>query len=590
MTAALLTAICLSATPTWASDAEPVISHEQRRAVLAQELQRHQEQLDLPDAPPLYHLRYHLLDIQQSQALASFGNPISSEAAPFTALGVEIRVGEPGFDNTGYGGWESGFGRLGLPERLTERALRMGCWQLTDSTYKDAVEQYARKAAAFTPPPDYPGDYQLEPRDPSITLSVVAEPGHAPPVGEGWAEAVARAASAGFPTDGSLELGSVMVAAEQGSHTIVDSEGAALQIPHSEIVLRMMAHARADDGALLSDHRSWILRADTLPADAELAAEAAALAQGLLDWAEAPTLEDEYVGPVIFEDQAAVDLFRALLVTQLEGTPPPIPFEARFGAMGEGFSFADDSAGGGARLNRRVLPAGWSAVDDAAGDPRDPASFTIDSEGTSATEPVELVEDGIVRTLLMSRVPRKDIPTGSNGRARGSIGNRPAGRVSRLAVNPGKRVSERKLHKQALALAAAYGHDHVIVVRRFQDDTVRAQDRSGNAAYSFLGESGPRLPLPLMIYRVYTDGREEPIRGAAFTKVDRWVLRDIVAAGEQVDGRYLAPFEPGGMSFSPLVGMPTSLSVPQVLVEELELVPVSADPRSKPAVPAPQGP
>ena len=60
-----------------------------------------------------------------------------------------------------------------------------------------------------------------------------------------------------------------------------------------------------------------------------------------------------------------------------------------------------------------------------------------------------------------------------------------------------------------------------------------------------------------------------------------------MAAGQQVEGTYLAPFEQGGASFSPLVGMPTALSVPEVLVEELELVPVSADPRSRPAVPTP---
>ena len=584
MTAAL-SLMLLAAGATLAG--EPTLEAEQVRAVLTEEIARHQSQLTLPDAPPLYHLRYHLYDLHQAQAQASFGSLVASEASPFLAMGVEVRVGSPAFDNTGYGGWESGFGRLALPERLTERALRQGCWQLTDDTYKDAVEQFSRKSAAFTPPPDYPGDYQTETSQPGVTLSERGQFAQAPPAKEGWAEQLARATSAGFPTDGSLELGSVIVAFEQGSHVIVDSEGTDLQLPHSEVILRAMAHARAADGALLSDHRSWIVLNHQLPSQEELAASAADLATELLAWTQADTLEEEYVGPVIFEDQAAVDLFRALLVGQLEGTPPPIPFEARFGAMGEGFSFADDSAGGGARLNRRVLPAGWSAMDDPAGDISNPSSFFIDMEGTAAAMPVELVEDGIVRNLLMSRTPRKDIPTGTNGHARGALGSRPAGRVAQLTVTPGKRSSERKLRKRALELAAAYGHDHVILVRRFQDDTVRAQDRSGGSGFSFMGEEGSRLPVPLALYQVYADGREEPLRGAAFTKVDRWVLRDIVAAGAQVEGRYLAPFEPGGMSYSPVVGMPTGLSVPSVLVEELELVPVNADPRSKPAVPAP---
>jgi TldD protein len=577
MTAALLAAVALAASPALAD--EP-ISSDRQRAVLQQELERHMGQLTLPDAPPLYHLRYHLYGLHQAQARASFGGLVVSEASPFNALGIEVRVGSAAFDNTGYGGWESGFGRISLPEQVSEHALRLGAWQLSDGTYKNAVEQHARKAAAFTPPPDYPGDFQL-----SDGRRVVAPA--APPADRAVVEDLAMRVSGAFPVDGSLELGSAIVAWESGVRAVIDSEGTEVQQPHSELVLRAMAQARAADGALLSDHRSWILQSpDQLPPAEQLEGEAQAMAQDLIAWTQAPTLQDEYVGPVIFEDQAAVDLFRALLVTQLEGTPPPVPFEARFGAMGEGFSFADDSAGGGARLNRRVLPAGWAVADDPATDPSHPASYTLDLEGSPAQR-VELVQDGIVRTLLMSRVPRKDVPTGTNGHARGSLGSRPAGRVALLEVTPAKRASERKLRKRALELAAAYGHDHVIVVRRFQDDTVRAQDRSGASAFAFLGEDGPRLPVPLELYRVYADGREEPIRGAAFTKVDRWVLRDIVAAGEQVEGRYLAPFEPGGMAFSPIVGMPTGLSVPEVLVEELELVPVSADPRSKPAVPAP---
>ncbi len=487
-------------------------------------------------------------------------------------------MGDPAFDNTNYGGWESGFGRLGLPHQLTERALRQACWQLTDSTYKEAVEQYARKKAAFTPPPDYPGDFQA-----GLSRDGIYD--HVPGATEAWVQDLARSTSTGFPTDGSLELGTVIVATEQGSRTVIDSEGTSLQLPHSEIILRAMAHARADDGALLSDHHSWLLRIDQLPSQEDLAASAAVLAKDLVTWTQAPTLEDEYVGPVIFEDEAAVDLFRALLVGQLEGTPPPIPFEARFGALGEGFSLAGDGSTG-ARLNRRVLPAGWSAADDPRVEPFHPASFVIDTEGTLAQR-VDLVQDGIVRNLLMSRVPRKDMPAGTNGHARGSLGTRPAGRVAMLEVTPNRRVSRRKLHKKALELGKAYGHDHVILVRRFQDDTVRAQDRSGASVYDFLGDDGPRLPPPLVLYKLYSDGREEPIRGASFARVDRSALRDIVAAGPQVYGRYLAPFEPGGANFSPIVGMPTALWVPEVLVEELELVPVSADPRSKPAVPAP---
>ncbi|MFH1463685.1 MAG: metallopeptidase TldD-related protein [Pseudomonadota bacterium] len=560
--------------------ADPVLSSEQRRALLAEEVALHLEQLQLPDAPPLYHLRYHLLALQQASVRASFGALVAHDFSPATVLGAEVRVGSAAFDNTGYGGWESGFGRIGLPQELTAHALRLATWQLSDSTYKEAVEQFARKQAAFVPPPDYPGDYQVGLRQEGPYISVASA--RLEPV-----EQLARRLSSVFPVDGGLELGTVLAAWETGTETVVDSEGTDLQRPHAEFVLRAMAQARATDGALLSDHRSWYLRNPSqLPAEPAVELQVAAMTRDLLAWTRVTPLQDEYVGPVIFEDEAAVDLFRTLLVDQLEGTPPPVPFEASFGALGDGFSFASDGSGGGPRLNRRVLPDGWRAVDDPRADLNDPACFAFDLEGTPARR-VELVEDGIVRTLLMSRVPRKDIPEGSNGHARGTLSSRAAGRVSHLEVTPRHRLTRRRLLKQAFAIADAYDQDYVMVVRRFQDDLVRAQDRTDSAAFSFLDGGGHRLPVPLALYRVYTDGREEPIRGAAFASVERWALREIAAAGPQVEGRYLAPFSPGGQSYSPLVGMPTTLSVPEVLIEELELVPVSADPRSRPVVPAP---
>jgi hypothetical protein len=228
-----------------------------------------------------------------------------------------------------------------------------------------------------------------------------------------------------------------------------------------------------------------------------------------------------------------------------------------------------------------VLPEGWSAVDDPTRDPQHPASFRYDLEGTLARR-VDLVSDGIVRTLLMSRVPRREIRE-SNGHARGGLGTRPAGRASLLEVTPARRLSRGRLHRTALALARSYGLDSVMVVRRFQDDTVRRLGDPGLMP----DDDSERPPLPVEVVRLWGDGREEPLRGAAFARLDRFALRDVVAAGPQVDGTFLAPFHPDRASFSPVTGMPTWLSVPEVLVGELELVPLPPDPRSRPAVPPP---
>ena len=116
------------------------------------------------------------------------------------------------------------------------------------------------------------------------------------------------------------------------------------------------------------------------------------MASALFEIAEAPALDQEYVGPVIFEDGAALDLFRYLLVTQLQGTPPEVPFDSFFGELG-------GSRNDAVRLKRRVLPIGWSVSDDPERDSSHPSSFHYDAEGTPASD-VSLVEDGIVRFTI----------------------------------------------------------------------------------------------------------------------------------------------------------------------------------------------
>ena len=549
-------------------------------AELRAELQRNLASLTLPDAPPLYHLRYHMAFIESVDLEASYGALIEQDVNPQRPLGVEVRVGDPAFDNTGFGGWETGFDRGYLPASPTPLTVRQAAWRTTDEAYKDAVEQYARKRASWSPPPDHPGDFLL-----TGPQAARAEPDA--PVDAEHLATVAREVSAAFPADQPLEVARVYLIHAGGPVWTLDSEGTEVVHSYAETALRAAVHTRARDGLVLSDHRTWIVRhPDQLPPVEQMSAEVAELAAEMIALTEATPLESEYVGPVLFEDAAAADLFRYLLVGQLEGTPPVVPFDSLFGKMGTG---GGDPAGTDAnvRIGRRALPQGWTVTDDPRKDPSHAAAFPFDAEGTPA-QSVTLVSDGIVRTLLMGRVPRKDVD-GSNGHARGLPGKRLEGRSSMMEVAPGKRLGGTALRKQAHKLAKAYGLDHVLVVRRFEEDAVRLIGASHRERWDARDDDGqPHLPRPIQLVRLYTDGREEPVRGAAFTGVHRWVLRDIVAAGPQVELTYYAPFEKGDSLTQPTAGMPTYISAPTVLVGEMEVVPAPGDPMDRRVVPPPQ--
>ena len=550
----------------WAQEASVIMD------ALVEEMERGVAELKLEDAPPIYHLRYHALFMEQAEAHASFGAIVARDASPYRALGIELRVGDPNYDNTGFGGWQNGFGRRGLPRAADGAATRLGAWRLTDGAYKQAVEQYARKKAQFTAPDEYPGDYTLRAGD-------VADLGAGPAADAKALEGRARTLSAVFGREPGLLRGEVFLGHETGSWMIVDTEGTRIRKPASETTIRAFGHLRAGDGALLADQRLWTVRDDDdLPSIEQMEAEIEELVAGLRAYAAAPNLPEEYVGPVIFEEHAALDLFRFLLVPQLEGTPPEVPFDSFFGDLGGG-------GGGSVRIMRRVLPIGWRVVDDPALQPDHPAVAAYDMEGTPV-EAVELVRDGIVRDLLMCRIPRKGASQ-SNGHARGLPGDRASARAMAFEVEPDKRVSSAKLRKKALKIAASYGRDYVLVVRRLQEPGMRGYGEGGFSMFG--GDSESALPMPLGVVRLFADGREELVRGARFADVQRWVLRDILAVGTQRSGSFMAHADPSGSAagLSPTQGMPTWISAPDVLIGEMELEPAPGDPRDNPLVPPP---
>lgn len=539
---------------------------------LSAELTRAPE-LKLPDAPKLYHARYHALLLDQVDVHASLGALVSSDDAPLRAVGVELRVGDASYDNTGFGGWQNGFSLGWMPMRPTEASIRDDLWRLTDRAYKQAVEQYGRKRSQVEPSPDRPPDYA-----PGATLvkdlgTAAASPS-APLVD--LAVGLSGATAKGPEGAGAIERMEAWVGHEAGRHAIVDNTGSRIVTPQSEVSIRVGAHVRAKDGELLTDERLWSTReVGQLPAKDAMIAEASAMTAALLAASAAPKLDDEYVGPVVFEGDAAVDLFRWLLVPQLEGTPAEVPFETWFGGLGD--------RGNSVRMGRRVLPPGWTVVDDPTFTPTSPASYTIDVEGIPAQR-VDLVTDGIVRGLVMSATPREEIRA-SNGHARGMPGRRASGRVAELVVTPAKALSAKKLDRAAATTARAYGRDWWFVVRRLQEPAVMALDSGG-----WFDVTENPLPPPVALVRRYADGREEIVRGANFAGVSRLVLRDLVA-GAPVEGAWMASSEgPTETGLGPTEGLATWARVPSVLVGELELVPRQSDPNDVPVLPLPQRP
>lgn len=525
------------------------------RTALEAELARATRELAIPDEEPPYLVTYDVLDGAYVTWHAELGAPLRIDEGPFRRLRVDVRTGGYAFDSSNFDalGQPDGTTVVGLPLEDDELALRREIWRATDRAYKQAVEQLGRKEAELSAmrdelPPDF---LAIDPPTSGPVPARVVE--HAP------IEQRVLACSRALAEVPGLESGEAAGQDLALSRLTVSSEGTRLARGEGYAIVRVEGVMRAADGTRLRDGRWWVAATpEGLPSVEEMVAETRALGAWLEVAAQAEVLDD-YIGPVLFDGPAAVELFRQLAAPELVGTPPMR--EAR-GMFGE----PSPEPRATARVGRRLLPEGWTLVDDPTLDGT-PGSYVWDHEAVPASR-VTLVEDGVVQRLLMSRVPR-DVDDASTGHGRSRGSDRRSALPAVVRVTPKRAWSERRLRRRALRMARSVGRDHVLVIRRLEPPSM-----TEDFQVFFTGDGPPPgLTPPYEAFRLYADGREEVVRGATFVGADRRALRDIAGAGEV--GPWVGVMDeqpgPGRFSVGALGGLPAAWSVPAVLISELEL-------------------
>ncbi len=540
-------------------------------SAVAAELARAMGGLRLPDAPDPYFIAYDVLDGRVIDAFAEQGALVSTGEDPYRNLRVEVRVGSPTFDSSNFRafGEPDGVVQRRLPIEDAQVALRREIWLATDAAYKHAVEQFSRKEASRRDDPT--------PRPPDWTLAppVVAtlDPSPAAPTDRAAVEGLVARLSAELATFADVEIAQAIARDWQGRRLVLTTEGTRLWTPTGYTVVRVEGTARLPDGSTVTDARSWLVRSlAELPPEAELLEAVRALGTWLTALRTAP-VEEDYLGPVLFEGPAAVELFSQLLAAEVVGTPP---------IEEDGGGRVDMGGAPSARMGRRLLPEGWSMVDDPTTDADVLGRYAYDQEGV-APQRVQLVQDGVLRALLMSRIPRKDL-AGSTGHGRSLGAERRSAVPAVVTITPRRSVPEARLHRAGLRLAAQTGRDYLLVVRALTPPAL-VQDLEVGIA----GE-GPMtgLTAPYEAYRLYQDGRTEPVRATRFSGVDRRVLRDIALAGantgpvDMLDG----PPGPARYQIGPTGGLAVTWDVPSVLITELEVAgSAGGEPRALPMPP-----
>jgi hypothetical protein len=574
----LLGAAALGAAMAWSAQApapDPVLR------AMHDEMERSLK-LTVSNLEAPYFIEYLIDEEENFSVTASLGGLVARRHERFRSPEVHVRVGDYKFDNTNYSGSGFSFGtRYDLERFPLEDAypvLRRYFWLQTDSAYKSAVEAISRKRAALR----------------NVTAGEqIDDFAHAEPVHyirtfsrldideEAWTNRV-RALSAIFAQYPEVKNSTVVLESGGGGFYLVNSEGAEVRAPESATYLRAQATAQAPDGMTVRDAVAFhSLDAARMPTDAELNRGVTALAENVVALAHAPKGED-YSGPVLFAGVAGAQIFAEVLGRNLAIERRPVAEQGR-----GGFS-ASELEG---RIGARILPDSFDVVDDPTqkewrGRPLF-GSYDVDREGVAAA-PLHLIEKGVLKGFLLTRQPVRGFE-GSNGRARmpGSYGAGAAG-IGNLFIGSSETTPAAELKQKLMELCRTRDKPYGIIVRKMDFPSSASLEEARRVLSGAQGSTRP-VSIPILVYKVYPDGREEMVRGLRFRGLNARSLKDILAAGDDSTVFEFmnspAPFALiGASSFT----AETCVVAPSILIDDLELHPEEEELPKLPVAPAPE--
>ncbi|MFC2130547.1 metallopeptidase TldD-related protein [Bacteroidota bacterium] len=546
------------------------------RQAMRDEIQRSIKNLHLETLEKPYYIEYVLKLTDYHTAKATLGELTESDNEKTSVLNVGMRVGGYKFDNSNYldfgfsffgsGDDEEKFTNRKVPLELDYKSFRRELWLATDAAYKQVSEIYSKKLAIIKNRmrKDTTHDFlQIPPQKLYDTLE-------APQFNRKKIEDLCKSLSAIFVDYPEIEQSTVGVEYIPEKIFFINSEGREYIKTHFYIGLEVVAATRAEDGMPLMNHYTIFRNnPDDLPKDDSLKNAVRILAGKLSKLRSASVLEESYSGPVMFEGQAASEIFAQVFAPNL--VTQRMPLTERGVQESDRFMAFQTKIGG------RVLPEFLSV--NALPNKKDIegiellGAYIFDDDGVKA-EDVLLVKNGFLKSLLSSRVPTRRVRK-TNGHKRGGASMLS---VIELSSDPGHSKTKNELKERMLELCRDRELEYGIIVKKVLDQNIQYTTLMRISSGNFSMSRSDKQKSLIEVYKVYQDGREELIRGVKAKGISVQSFKDILNIGKEIYVlNYLAPsitspYFSGGSQY---VG--ASVVVPDLLFEDCEIKPMEDD-------------
>jgi microcin-processing metallopeptidase PmbA/TldD-like protein len=487
------------------------------------ELDRSKAQLKMDQVQSPYYIEYRVNEVDDFGAEAAFGAVRENQHVHVRVLRVVVRIGD--YKEDSYFGRGQGETSI-LPLDNDPIALRHQIWLATDDAYKAAGQALAEKQAAlkqFSADPNPVDDFAKAPPVIAVEPTVALKMDEA-----AWRKTLEDVTSLykQYPDVQSITASARFSATNE---YLVNSEGTVTRNGKTTYFVQLNSSAQAADGMRLGRSPAYMVaRPEELPSHDALMADAKVMLETVVALRQAPIVEEEYRGPVLFAADAADDVVASLIGQNVLGRKPQLGKPNRTTGP-----FATS-------YKTRILPNFLTLVDDPTMKDFQGKSvvgnYAVDSEGVKA-QAVNVIENGVLTNYLVGRQPIRDF-LASNGHGRAAPGSFPGPSLGVLLLKSSEAQSPSALKQKVIQM-------------------VKDQDKPYGYRVDTLGPGNS----PRLLYRVYAkDGHEELVRGAVFNELDiRAVRNDLIAVGND-----------------PLVsnrtgGAPTTIICPSLLFGELQV-------------------
>lgn len=524
---------------------------------LSQELSRNFKTLKR-QKPPVYYMSYQLFETNQYYVSANLSGLAQERQSEKNEVDITVRVGSPKLDNTrelkGERNNRGVISYLAPLENTNPLALKNVLWRGTQDAAERAQKEFNsvhNNAATLAENTDKSDDFVI----PSQSLFCQQQPKlvlDLEPIKARLIKMSALVANYDFISYSSAEF-----SAQQQHKYFVDSVGSRIKTGTTLIRYMFAVTGRNKDGMEL--RRSVIydgFSMEDMPAEAVMLADAEKAIAELKALKEADVV-DPYTGPAILLNKAAGVFFHEVLGHRVEGN------RQKSESFGQTFT---------KKLGQPIVADFLSIVDDPTishynGVPLR-GYYEYDDEGVKSQR-VAVVERGLLKNFLMSSSPINGFPK-SNGHGRKEQGKLAFSRMGNLFVIPTETVSYPELEQKLLEEIKRQNKPYGFIV----------EDISGGFTMTETFAPQSYKVNPLLVWRVYPDGRKEIVRGVDLVGTPLTSFSKIIAAADD--------FEVFNGSCGAESGwVPVSSVSPSILLSELEIEKVRKSDYKPPVLPPP---